>query len=252
MFDVLTVPGTGLFAAIKVAKSEIVPVALRQATGTVPIISQAAGGSQQASSYEPPATQLEFGARTGMRLFFRRVDAAGQEGEDVDLPPELLESGLFDVFQRFPNGRYRIYLKEANSDRERMVQEVNVYQGRIVPPDFRDNASGRQMGDEAAKPSEPRPADEPKLEDEGRAAEKTRATKPPLPKADSGAADDTSAQPTASAGAVGGTAIALGWAASRSQRWAEQVERAFQAGPRSLSRTARLARRLRRGRRMRG
>ncbi len=246
--DELTVPGTGLFAMIKVVKSEIVPVALRQATGTVPIVNQVASGSQQTSSYEPPATELEFAARTGMRLFFRRVDAAGQEGEDVDLPPELLERGLFDVFQRFPNGRYRIYLKEPNSDRERLIQEVNVYQGRIVPPDFRDDASERQMDDEAVKPSEQRPADEPKLDDEGRDDQKTPAMKPALPKAENGPAGDKSAQPTASAAAVGGAAIALGWAASGNvQRWAEQVDRAFQAGRRSLSRTARLARRLRRG-----
>ena len=163
--DELTVPGTGLFAAIKVDKSEIVPVALASGDGAVPIVSQTAGGSQQASTYEPPAAELEFAARTGLQLFFRRVDAAGQEGEDVELPPELLERGLFDVFQRFPNGRYRIYLKEPNSDRERLIQEVNVYQGRIVPPDFRDNASERQMGEESEKPKEPRPADEPKAED---------------------------------------------------------------------------------------
>jgi len=246
--DVLTVPGTGLFATIKVVKSEIVPVALRQATGTVPIVAQVAAGSQQTSSYEPPATQLEFVTRTGMQLFFRHVDATGQEGEDVDLPPELLERGLFDVFQRFPNGRYRIYLKEANSDHERLIQEVNVYQGRIVPPDFRENASERQMDEETPKPTEQRPADEPKAEEEGRDAEKADAAKAPVPKGENGPAGDESAQAAAATGVVGGTAMTLGWAVGGGvQRWAEQVDRAFQAGRRSLSRTARLARRLQSG-----
>ncbi len=245
--DVLTVPGTGLFAGIKVVKSEIVPVALRQATGAVPMVAQASGGSQQTSVYEAPAAPLEFATRTGMRLFFRRVDASGQEGNDVDLPPELLERGLFDVFQRFPNGRYRIYLKEANSDHERLIQEVNVYQGRIVPPDFRESASERQMAEETPKPTEERPAAEPKADEEGRAAEKTDAAKSPVPKAENGTQGAKSAPSAASPGAVGGTAMVLGWAAGGgAQRWAEQVDRAFQAGRRSLSRTARLARRLRR------
>lgn len=246
--DELTVPGTGLFAAIKVVKSEIVPVALRQATGAVPIVAQATGGSQQTSVYEATPAQLEFATRTGMRLFFRRVDAAGQEGKDVDLPIEILERGLFDVFPRFPNGRYRVYLKEANSDHERLIQEVNVYQGRIVPPDFRENASERQMAEETPKATEERPANEPKADEEGRAAEKTDATKPPVPKAENGTAGAKSAPSAASPGAVGGTAVALGWAAGGgTQRWAEQVDRAFQAGRRSLSRAARMARRLRRG-----
>jgi len=245
--DVLTVPGTGLFATIKVVKSEIVPVALRHEAGAAPIITQVSSGSQQATSYEPPATQLEFTSFAALRIFFRRVDAAGQEGEDVELPPELLEGGLFAVFQRFPNGRYRIYLREANSDRERMIQEVNVFQGRIVPPDFRDSASERQMGDESPKPSEPRPVDEPKLEDGARGAEKTPVAKPPLPTTENGAAGGMSAQPAASTAAAGGAAGALGWAVGGGvQRWAEQVDRAFHAGQRSLSRTARLARRLRR------
>lgn len=243
----LTVPGTGLFATIKVVKSEIVPVALRHETGAAPIITQVSSGSQQATSYEPPARQLEFTSYAALRIFFRRVDTAGQEGEDVELPPELLEGGLFAVFQRFPNGRYRIYLREANSDRERMIQEVNVFQGRIVPPDFRDSASERQMGDESQKPSEQRPADEPKLEDEARRAEKPPVAKPPLPKAERSAAGGMSAQPAASTAAAGGAAGTLGWAVGGGvQRWAEQVDRAFHAGRRSLSRTARLARRLRR------
>ncbi|MCU0977691.1 MAG: right-handed parallel beta-helix repeat-containing protein [Pirellulaceae bacterium] len=247
--DVLTVPGTGLFAFIKVVESEIVPVALRQETGTVPLASQAVSGSQQASSYEAPAAELEFAAHTGLQLFFRRVDAAGQEGEDVALPPELLERGLFEVFQRFPNGRYRIYLKEPNSDRERLIQELHIYQGRIVPPDFRDDASQRQVGDESEKPVEQSPASEAEAEGGGEGDQNPPvaepAAKPVAPQAEDGPADGESVQPAVSASAVGGAAIALGMTGNGiSRQWAERVDRAFQAGTRSLSKAARLTRRL--------
>jgi|GEM_PF-5047517 len=244
--DVLTVPGTGVFGTIKVVKSEIVPVALREASGPTLLLSQASGGGQQTGAYEPPATELDFATHAGMQLFFRRVDAAGQEGEDVQLPLELLERGLFEVFQRFPNGRYRIYLKEPNSDHERLIQEVNVYQGRLVPPDFRDNASERRTDAEAEGAGQPRPAAEPKPDNEGRGSETPPAVKPPLPKAESGSTGDESADNGSTAAAAGGTAFALGWAADgNARRWAEQVERAFRAGHRSLSPASRLTRRLR-------
>jgi hypothetical protein len=249
--DVLTVPGTGLFAFIKVIKSEIVPVALRQEAGTMPLVSQMVSGSQQTSSYEAPVVELEFAAHTGLQLFFRRVDAAGQEGEDVTLPPELLQRGLFEVFQRFPNGRYRIYLKEPNSDRERLIQELHIYQGRIVPPDFRDDASQRQMGSESEKPVEQSPATEAKTEGGGEGVQAIPAAEPAAepaaPQAEDGPAAGESVQPAASASAVGGAALALGMTSdSISRPWAERIDRAFQAGTRSLSKAARLARRLQR------
>ncbi len=244
--DVLTVPGTGLFAAIKVVKSEIVPVALRQAPVTVPILSQAAGGSQQTSLYDAPAAELESVAREGLRIFFRRVDATGQEGEDVELPPELLERGLSEVFQRFSNGRYRIYLKEANSDRERMIQELNVYQGRIMPPDFRDDAGERQVGEESDPPKEQSSAGQPAAENGD--APQAPASKPAEPKAEGGPDAAESVQPAATAATVGGAAIALGLAGNgNSPLSADQIDRAFQAERRSLSHAARLSRRLRLG-----
>jgi len=54
-------------------------------------------------------------------------------------------------------------------------------------------------------------------------------------------------QPAASAAAVGGAASALGATGNGwSPQWAERVDRAFQAGTRSLSKAARLTRRLQR------
>jgi hypothetical protein len=253
--DVLTVPGTGLFAAIKVIKSEIVPVALRQEAGTVPIVTQAIGGSQQTSTYEQAAVELEFTSQTGLRVFFRRVDASGQEGEDVDLPPELIEGGLFEVFQRFPNGRYRIYLKEANSERERMIQELNVYQGRIVPADFRDTVSERQMEIEDTRPQDERPRDEPPAEVNQRDAsgDRSESERPPTAPADASKAENTrgegqSTVPDASAAVWGDAALAAGAIGGASfYEWNRQFDRAFVASRRSLTAGARLMRRLERG-----
>ena len=115
-----------------------------------------------------------------------------------------------------------------------------------MPPDFRDDASERQMGEESEKPNEQSPAGEPKTEDGGGDGPKTPAAKPAVPKAEGGSAASESVQPAASAAAVGGAAIALGMTGSGSSpQWADQVDRAFQAGRRSLSKAARLTRRLR-------
>ena len=233
--DVLTVPGTGLFAAIKVVKSEIVPVALRQAAAAVPIVSPAVHGSQQTSSYEQAMTDMEFAAQTGLRVFFRRVDAAGQEGADVDLPPELIEGGLLEVFQRFPNGRYRVYLKEANSEHERMIQEVNVYQGRIVPPDFREGASERQLENEDQQPQAAPPADVDALDADGDRAERglESSALENASQANESEGEEPSAEPDAAAVAGRRAASAAG-----------AIGGLGAAGRRSLTTGARLMRRL--------
>ncbi len=165
--DELTVPGTGLFAFIKVVKSEIVPVEFRQSAPTFYVVVEAAAAARQEEVYAVRSAVVDETSITSMRIFFRRVDAAGKEGEDIELPPDALERGLDEVFRKFPNGQYRVYLQEPNSRRIRLIREIHVYQGRIVPADFREGVMERQPGGSPSEVQEKNPAAAPEAEPSG-------------------------------------------------------------------------------------
>jgi hypothetical protein len=175
------------------------------------------------------------------------VYARGKEGEDHELSPDVLEGRIEEVFKNFRNGLYRLYLQEAESERVRWIRDVQVYQGRVVTPDFRENVGERQPGGAQETKPESRPA-EAKLDDDQSAPKKpaAEASKPPAAsKADSGEATPKGDQPAAPFGA--GVAIGAGLVAQAARgRWSDQVDRAFEAGPYSLSKAARLCRRIRR------
>ncbi|MBL7043717.1 MAG: hypothetical protein ISR77_34115, partial [Pirellulaceae bacterium] len=245
----LTVPGEGLIAFIKVEKSEVVPVELRRSGGGYVIASQASSASQESNAFEMERSEIETTLVTDLRVLFRRVDAAGKEGDDVDLPVEVLEGMLEDVFQKFPNGFYRVYLQEAGSERVRSVRDVHVYQGRVVTSDFRENVSERQPGGD----QETAPKGEPVEATPGDA--KTAPPKPPADDTTASATPDGSSMETtpetdeAAASVKAGVAVGAGLGAYAMRgRWADQVDRAFEAGPHSLSTAARLYRRIRRKR----
>jgi autotransporter-associated beta strand protein len=83
---------------------------------------------------------LEAGAAERLRVYFRVVNEATGEEEprEYELDPTYLRDVLV-LFRRFKfqDGRYRIYLKEPNS-RERLVLDVTIVDGRVVPPNVRD------------------------------------------------------------------------------------------------------------------
>ena len=245
----LTVPGEGLFAFIKVEKVQIVPVEFRRSGGGYVIASQASSASQESDAFEMERSEIETTLVTELRVLFRRVDAAGKEGDDVDLPEEVLEGMLEEVFQKFPNGFYRVYLQEAGSERVRSVRDVHVYQGRVVTSDFRENVSERQPGGD----QETAPKGEPVEATPGDA--KTAPPKPPADDTTASATPDGSSMETtpetdeAAASVKAGVAVGAGLGAYAMRgRWADQVDRAFEAGPHSLSTAARLYRRIRRKR----
>jgi hypothetical protein len=208
----LTVPGTGLFGFVKVTESVIVPVELRPTAPVLYALSDVAPAVRQEELFTVQAAAADQASISAMRIFFRRVDAAGKEGPDVELPADAFDRGLDNLFRKFPNGHYRVYLQEANSQRIRLIREIHVYQGRIVPADFRDDVMERQPG----SASDERPNDP--------------ASEPPV---DSPAdpADDQPADPASSeqngTGAAGAAALAA-WSA---RRQIERVDRALeQAG----------------------
>ncbi|MCH7729144.1 MAG: hypothetical protein IH991_22085 [Planctomycetes bacterium] len=70
-------------------------------------------------------------------LFFTIVDVNGKPSEMRQLPLDLLNKDkLFDLFQRFPNNKYRIYYKEAGTPEAQLLYELNVFQQKIQSVPF--------------------------------------------------------------------------------------------------------------------
>jgi hypothetical protein len=80
-------------------------------------------------------------AEQEVRLYFRIYDDANQIElpQEFELDPQLL-ADLPSLFQKyhFPDGHYRIYLQQVGSEHVRLVMDVHVYEGRMVPENFRE------------------------------------------------------------------------------------------------------------------
>ena len=73
--------------------------------------------------------------------------------KEFALPIETLDDPI-QLFREkpFPDGHYRIYLEELRTGRTRLIIEVHVYEGQVVPPNYREGAVERQPGaDEGAQ-----------------------------------------------------------------------------------------------------
>lgn len=156
--DVVTNPGEGVTFFVKVVESVIIPVEAREVV-TIYI------GATQTTTTVVTGAQFEFVVASfegetfeDYRLFMRVVDdVANVERldtfgslEEHELPIEMLDDPI-QLFRqqrrtRFPDGHYRIYLEELRTGRVRMILEIHIYQGRVVPEDFREGTAERQPG----------------------------------------------------------------------------------------------------------
>ncbi len=159
--DVLTNPGAGAFTFIKVVESVIVPVQSRQVTTYLLTTNSIAATTTTRTTYEFVAASFEAEVFEDYRLFMRVVDdvaartqptpppgrTPGEGSEEYPLPIELLNDPL-SIFRerKFPNGHYRVYLEETRTGRARLILDVHIYEGRVVPENFRDGAAERQPG----------------------------------------------------------------------------------------------------------
>ena len=99
------------------------------------------------------ARRLELRTMDHLRVFFRVINEGTKEEEPTEYPldPENLRD-LLGIFRRyeFPDGKYRIYLKEPDKN-SRKILEVEVFEGKIVPPNFRDG-EGSAFPDASVNP----------------------------------------------------------------------------------------------------
>ena len=167
--DILTNPGQGAFGFIKVVESVIIPVESRQVTTVFVVSNTTAVATTSGATFEFVAASLEVEVLEEYRLFLRVVDDvlagaeqaesethlphAGEGTEEYPLDIEYLDEP-FGIFRerKFPNGHYRIYLEEIRTGRIRLILDIHIYEGRVVPENFRDGAAERQPGSNDAPP----------------------------------------------------------------------------------------------------
>jgi hypothetical protein len=96
-------------------------------------------GSGIGAGQESEEEKLRFGE---VKLFFRIVGVTGEEGaKEYDIPLPLLEENrLLDLFKKFPNGHYRVYLRQDRTVRK--LYDLHVYGNQLVNPE----GSGSEWG----------------------------------------------------------------------------------------------------------
>ena len=145
----LTNPGAGVFFFVKVVESVIIPVESRESIDFFVTQTTAANNVSTSAVFEFAVATFEGEASAEYRLFLRVVDdvAAIEGTEEFALSLDRLDDplGLFRE-RTFPNGHYRIYLEEIRTGRVRLILECHIYEGRLVPPNFREGAGERQPG----------------------------------------------------------------------------------------------------------
>lgn len=157
--DFFTLPGIGGLGFVKVVQAVIVPVEQR-APAAPPVIRTAPAFTNSYGATEESTTAtFETGTQEEYRVFMRVVDdVQGTESEDIPLDLSVLDDPVA-IFRRtrFPNGHYRVYLEEIKTRRTRVILDVYIYNGRVVPPDFRAGAAEKPVGAEEKPAPQPAP-----------------------------------------------------------------------------------------------
>ncbi len=71
--------------------------------------------------------------REGSEIVLRVVSVDGKESDNIPLPANTLTQ-LRRLFTRLPDGHYRMYMLELGTERQRMIFDLFVRQGRAVNP----------------------------------------------------------------------------------------------------------------------
>jgi hypothetical protein len=208
-----TVPGTGNFTFIKIVESVIIPVEVRTVLADPAIQTAVSFTTTTGVRGEFRVAAAELQRQEEYRFFLIVVDDIldAESEERIDLSLEMLSDPL-SLFRtrRFPNGHYREYLEEIRTRRVRLILDVHIFNGKVVPPNYREGAGEKQPGADESQVANPPPA--------------------ALP-----AANESSARPAANDAPV---------VAVKRERWPEATSAALADEPRSMSSVARLWRKL--------
>lgn len=120
-------------------------------------IQEAQSGSKSDSTLVRGAGREESSTRVQQRfrLYFRvYYDALAREGDqEYDLAPRELHN-LTAVFRRFrfPNGHFKVYIQEFGSKAERLILDVQVYDGRVVTEPLQEDENESQLQSQPPAP----------------------------------------------------------------------------------------------------
>ncbi|HZN33975.1 MAG TPA: hypothetical protein VFB80_09160, partial [Pirellulaceae bacterium] len=108
------------------------------------LLTESTAAVANADTVDRPPAAAEFRAAQRLRVYFRVVNegTAVEDPKEHELDPATALRDVLGIFKRlaFPNGRYRLYLQEPGR-RERLIVEVNIVDGKIVPQNFRETES---------------------------------------------------------------------------------------------------------------
>lgn len=239
--DTFSVPGTGNSTFVKVVESVIVPVETRLPTPEPPLRAATSFSGTTGITFESTTVMFETEAQAEYRVFMRVVDdVLGREGDDIQLDEGVLDDPVA-IFRknRFPNGHYRIYLEEIRTHRSRLILDVHIYNGRVVPPNFQEGAGEKRVGAEQEQPSALPPPNQngAVLRGDSDRDVVTTVIGRPYDQDSRGTSKSTVAIDEAPAvGAVAASVVG-------SDQWPRRAHEALASGTRSMSKAARLLRR---------
>ncbi len=135
------VPGTGLPGISPVQNNTSSAIIFTSAAISEPAPQNAAPEAQVAEGGDTGVAGGEATTTNVRRVLLRIVDPSGNEsqGADITVPDQALDD-LPSLLRKLPDGHYRIYLSEGG--KERIVIDVVVRQGRAVDPT--DDSGGTQ------------------------------------------------------------------------------------------------------------
>jgi PKD repeat protein len=157
--DVITNPGTGN-RFIRIDTSPKVPMLafpVRPVNATVIAAAQLVSTSDDNGEIEGSAGEAAVAGERYLLLELIRPD--GTVGDTARLRAEVLNN-LPALFRNLPDGHYRIFLVQADTQVRRLVIEVFVRDGRLIDPsDDSEGARDRPPGAEAAADAARAPAE---------------------------------------------------------------------------------------------
>ncbi|MFK7818079.1 MAG: hypothetical protein AB8G99_05140, partial [Planctomycetaceae bacterium] len=77
------------------------------------------------------AVQVETVEAAETRVLLRVISETGETFEEIELDESVLDN-LPKLFERLPDGRYSVSIQEAGDQRERLVMDLNVREGRAA------------------------------------------------------------------------------------------------------------------------
>ena len=153
-----TVPGEGIQTYIPAVVHELDPIVARPQTSGLILNQSASSADAETETSEFRSAELE-GATIGeLRVFFRVVDdiADKEEPKDYDLPVDSLKDVLRQFEQtKLRNGHYRIYVEDPATGKIRLMHDVQMLNGKLVPTNFRQGDGERLPGSNDGAATQP-------------------------------------------------------------------------------------------------